>query len=310
MRIDLHTHSRVSDGTQSPTELVQAAADAGLDVVAITDHDTAAGWDEAVAAAEATGIELVRGMEVSTHHPGGGVHLLAYLPDPTHPGLARELDRIVAGRGTRAPAMIEALQAHGIEITADDVVAQEVPGRPHVADALIRLGVVADRDEAFARWLSPGRPAYVDRYAAPLDDMIATVAAAGGVSVIAHPWGRGSRRALPPREIERLARLGLAGIEVDHRDHEHPDVRAELRALARDLGLVATGSSDHHGLGKTHHDLGCHTTAPWEYERLVDLAAAASAASGRTTPAVLGPTSGPGTAASAAPATGRPGSDR
>ena len=292
VRIDLHTHSNVSDGTQTPTELVTAARGAGLDVVALTDHDTTAGWAEATAAAETVGVELVRGLEISTRHRGRGVHLLAYLPDPTHPALVAALDRIVEGRGTRAPAMVEALRRHGVDISLDDVRAADVPGRPHVADALVRKGVVADRDEAFALWLDEGRPAYVDRYAAPLVEMIATVADAGGVTVVAHPWGRGRRGALPPDELARLAGLGLTGIEVDHRDHEHPDVREELRALASDLDLVATGSSDHHGLGKTHHELGCHTTAPEQYERLLAAQAAAAASAARSTGRSAGPATG------------------
>ncbi|WP_340537557.1 PHP domain-containing protein [Nocardioides sp. GXZ039] len=276
MRIDLHTHSRVSDGTQSPRELMRAARAAGLDVVALTDHDTTAGWEEAADAAEAAGIELVRGIEISTRHRGSGVHLLAYLPDPAHPGLRRELDRIVEGRDSRAPAMVAVLQGLGLDLTVDDVAgelsADTVIGRPHVADAMVRKGIVASRDEAFARYLDEGRPGYVDRYAARLTDMIATVADAGAVSVLAHPWGRGRRSALPPEEIAALAALGLGGLEVDHQDHDD-DARAELRGLAGDLGLIVTGSSDHHGTGKVDHELGCHTTAVAEYERLLDRAA-------------------------------------
>ncbi len=293
MRIDLHTHSLVSDGTQSPTDLVVAAERAGLDVVGLTDHDTSIGWDEAEAAAYDVGIELVRGMEISTKHRGRGVHLLAYLPDPTHPGLAAELARILEGRASRAPDVIAALNRAGLEITAEDVRASNpettVTGRPHVADALVRSGQAASRDEAFARWLNPGRPGYVDRYAADLVTVIGLVADAGGVSVIAHPWGRGRKENLPASEIEALREAGLGGIEVDHQDHTAPGIREELRTIARDLDLVATGSSDHHGLGKTNHELGCNTTAVEQYERLLERAAAASAASGRRTPEVVRP---------------------
>ncbi len=291
MRIDLHTHSLVSDGTQTPTDLVVAAKRAGLDVVALTDHDTHLGWDQAQAAASEVGIELVRGLEISTKHRGRGVHLLAYLPDPTHPGLAAELARIVGGRSSRAPAMIEALQRAGLDLTLDDVRASNpdttVTGRPHVADALVRKGVVASRDVAFEEWLNPGRPGYVDRYAAELTTVIELVTAAGGASVIAHPWGRGRRRDLPASELEGLRAAGLVGIEVDHQDHTDPDVRDELRAIARDLDLVATGSSDHHGAGKSNHELGCHTTPPEQYERLLARAAELAAASGRGTPDVV-----------------------
>lgn len=292
VRIDLHTHSLASDGTQTPRELVRAAAEAGLDVVAITDHDTDAGWAEAEAAAREVGIGLVRGMEISTQHHHRGVHLLAYLPDPTDPGLRAELARILGGRDSRAPAMIAALNRAGVPITAADVLESNpgttVTGRPHVADAMVRRGVVASRDEAFERWLNPGRPGHVNRYAPDLTTMIGVVAAAGGATVIAHPWGRGRRQHLPRRELELLRDAGLAGIEVDHQDHLRPDdVRAELRAIALDLDLVATGSSDHHGLGKVDHELGCHTTPVEQYERLLERAAAASAASGRRTPEVV-----------------------
>jgi predicted metal-dependent phosphoesterase TrpH len=291
VRIDLHTHSRISDGTQSPTELVHAAKAAGLDVLAITDHDTSAGWDEALAAAREVGIELVRGMEISTRHHRRGVHLLAYLPDPTYPPLVEGLHKVLDGRSSRVPAILERLDQLGMHLDLEQVRAVSrdaaAVGRPHVADALIRAGYVRDRDQAFAELLKPGRPAYVDRYAAPLEPMIRTVAEAGGVSVIAHPWGR-SNDAGPLDEagLAGLREIGLAGIEVDHEDHD-PETRERLRAIARNLDLVATGSSDHHGLGKSGHGLGCNTTHPDQYARLLDRAATAAAASGRSTPEVV-----------------------
>ncbi|NPC95959.1 PHP domain-containing protein [Nocardioides sp. zg-DK7169] len=292
MRIDLHTHSRVSDGTQTPAELVAAARAAGLDVLALTDHDTAAGWDEAADAARRVGIELVRGMEISTTHHGHGVHLLAYLPDPTYPPLAAELDAVLAGRRDRVPEMLTRLRGLGIEIDADDVAraahGTAATGRPHVADALVTLGVVADRTEAFDRFLAWGRPAHVERYAAGLVDVLGHVRAAGGVSVIAHPWGRSRRRFPDHGDLVELKAHGLAGIEVDHQDHDAP-TRAELRALAHQLDLVVTGSSDHHGAGKLDHELGVNTTSPEQYARLLDLAAIASARSGRPTPEVVRP---------------------
>ena len=173
MRIDLHTHSRVSDGTQAPAELMRAAAEAGLDVVALTDHDITAGWDEAAAAAEAEGIALVRGIEISTRFRSRGVHLLAYLPDPANPALVAELRRILDGRDARIPTMLALLRGLGIEGATEEALAEitvnaGATGRPHVADLLVRLGVVADRDQAFVEYLSLGRPAYVNRYAADL----------------------------------------------------------------------------------------------------------------------------------------------
>jgi 3',5'-nucleoside bisphosphate phosphatase len=289
--VDLHTHSRASDGTQTPTELVRAAAEAGVDVLGLTDHDTADGWAEAAAAAQTYDVGLVRGMEISTRHRGGrGVHLLAYLPDPTYEPLREELRRVLDGRSGRVPAMVERLRAEGIGVTEEDVRragdGTAATGRPHVADALVALGVVRDRTEAFDRWLKPGRPAYVDRYAAPLEEMIGTVAAAGGVTVVAHPWGRYPAESLDAAAIAELATLGLAGLEVDHQDHT-PEKRAGLRAIARELDLVVTGSSDHHGLGKVDHELGVNTTAPEELERLLARAAEAGARSGRDVPGLL-----------------------
>lgn len=290
MRIDLHTHSRASDGTQSPAELVRAASTAGLDVVGLTDHDTAGGWAEAAGAATSVGITLVRGMEISTRHNGRGVHLLAYLPDPTYPPLAEELTRILAGRDSRVPAMLARLRELGIDIDESDVRRTagdaSATGRPHVADALVALGAVADREEAFARYLGAGRPAYTNRYATSLVEMVDIVAGAGGVSVVAHPWGRHQRTSLDETDLAVLAVRGLAGIEVDHQDHD-PDAREALRAIARTLGLVATGSSDHHGAGKSGHELGCNTTDPSQFDRLLELAATAAARSGRATPEVV-----------------------
>ncbi|MCW2794767.1 PHP domain-containing protein [Nocardioides sp.] len=292
MRIDLHTHSRASDGTQSPEELVRAAVTVGLDVLAITDHDTSAGWAEAERTARELGLELVRGMEISTKHHGRGVHLLAYLPDPTYPPLLTELARVLDGRRSRVPVMLDRLRGMDIEITDEDVRRASggtaATGRPHVADALVALGRVTDRSEAFDRYLGAGRPAHVDRYAAPLVDTIRLVREAGGVSVIAHPWGRSGRHWPGAAELAALKDEGLSGVEVDHQDHD-TDSRRLLRSIARDLDLVVTGSSDHHGTGKIDHDLGVNTTSAADYERLLELAAAASARSGRQTPQVVRP---------------------
>ena len=290
MRIDLHTHSSVSDGTQSPAEVIRAAHEAGLDVVALTDHDTTDSWHEAAVAATEVGISLVRGLEISTRYSGQGVHLLGYLPDPTHQPLIEALQKILDGRNSRVPAVLAKLHDLGIELGLDDIhrVAGDAAavGRPHIADALIAAGVVQSRDEAFARFLGPRGPAYVDRYAAPLEEMIGLVRDAGGVSVVAHPWGRHQHSALDEAALAHLRGLGLAGIEVDHNDHDEA-TRAELRSIAGNLGLVATGSSDYHGVGKEDHPLGCNLTSTEDYEALLGLAADASARSGRVTPAVL-----------------------
>ena len=292
MRIDLHTHSNVSDGTQTPAELIETAVADGLDVVALTDHDTATGWDEARETAERLGIGLVPGMEISTNHQGRGVHLLAYLLDPSYEPLVNELDRVLAGRSARVPRMVQALNALGIDLTEEEVYAQSedatASGRPHVADALIQRGVVADRTEAFDRFLSPGRPAFFDRYEVPLDLTLRLVREAGGVSVMAHPRGR-SRGGWPSESVvAELQALGLSGIEVDHQDHD-PATREALREIARNLDLIVTGSSDYHGAGKVDHDLGVNTTDPEQFERLLAAASESAAASGRVVPTYLPP---------------------
>ena len=291
MRIDLHTHSNRSDGTESPAELVRRAHAEGIDVLGLTDHDTTEGWREAATLAEELGVALVPGIEISCTFVGYGVHLLGYLPDPTHEPLATELQRVLDGRNSRLPATLERLQALGIDIDVHDVRrvsgGTAATGRPHVADALIALGVVADRNEAFNRYLGPQGPAYVSRYAADLETMIETVRAAGGVTVLAHPWAsRHDHSALDEAGLARLKEAGLSGVEVDHEDHD-PSVRAELRAVAGRLDLLTTGASDHHGTGKVGHELGCNVTDPEQYDRLLDLARQSSAASGRRTPEVL-----------------------
>lgn len=271
MRIDLHSHSTRSDGTQSPTQVVRAAAAAGLDVVALTDHDTAAGWEEAARTAAEVGIDFVPGIEVSTLHEGRSVHLLAYWPDAGDDALEEVLAAIRRARQRRLPVIVERLVAHGIDVTVEDV-ARAAPGtmalgRPHVADALAEAGVVADRSEGMAHYLQRGRPGWVPRTGVDLVEALRVVAAAGGVSVVAHPWGRSARDVLDHDLFARLAAEGLAGVEVDHEDHSSR-ARRELRAIAADLGLAVTGSSDHHGAGKVGHALGCNTTAPEEFQRL------------------------------------------
>ncbi|WP_106538385.1 PHP domain-containing protein [Haloactinopolyspora alba] len=275
MRIDLHTHSTVSDGTDTPAELVRAAASAGLDVVALTDHDSLEGWDDAHEAAAGCGVEFVGGVEISTEHLGRGVHLLAYFVDRADPALGAELDRIRADRWGRLHRITAALTAAGYPVGADEVTAvsgtASSVGRPHVADAMIAKGYVADREQAFTRFLSEGRVGYVPKYAPSTVTALRLVHGAGGVGVLAHPWGRGSRRVLGAASMAGLRAAGLDGIEVDHQNHDRI-VRRDLRRIAEDLGLLVTGASDYHGTGKTGHDLGVNTTAPEQWERLRALA--------------------------------------
>lgn len=272
MRIDLHTHSAVSDGTETPAQLVRSAAEAGLDVVALTDHDTFAGLDEAVSEGERVGVKVVRGMELSCSRTHQSVHLLAYGADPQSPGLAGELERVRDGRVGRLTPVLDKLRNLGLPLTEADVMAQvgDSPsiGRPHIADAMIAAGYIRDRTEAFDRYLYDGGPAHVRRYAIEVGHGIDLVHGAGGVAVIAHPWGRGRERLLPPEYLaELVAEHDLDGIEVDHQDHDL-DARRRLRDLADRLGVLGTGSSDYHGAGKVDHELGCNTTDPATFAEL------------------------------------------
>lgn len=282
MRIDLHTHSSISDGTDSPAELAAQAAASGLDVIALCDHDTFAGLDEAIAAGEALGVRVLRGIEISAEHDWVSVHLLGYGCRVDDPDLNAELARIRRGRSGRIPAMLANLAAAGMPVP-EEVLARYVGdspsvGRPHLADAMIELGYVADRSEAFDVWLADDRPIFVPRYSTPLETGLGLIRNAGGVAVIAHPWGRVSREQLPPELLAELAASALLdGVEVDHQDHDS-ETRAELRSLADRLGLLATGSSDYHGTGKTDHDLGCNTTAP---QVLDEIAARVNSRGGR-----------------------------
>ncbi|MCZ7439922.1 PHP domain-containing protein [Micromonospora sp. WMMC241] len=274
-RIDLHTHSTASDGTLGPAELVGAAAEAGLDVVALTDHDTTAGWAPAVAALP-PGLTLIRGAELSCRwfgaEPAIPLHLLAYLFDPDSPELVAELARVRRAREERGERIVRLLQADGIPVSWSAILAGAAGGtvgRPHIAQALIRAGLVATTTEAFGPdWLG-------ERYRLPKDDIdvfraVTLVRSAGGVPVFAHPRASRRGRIVPDELIVDLAAAGLAGLEADHEDHS-PAEREHVRGLAAELDLLVTGSSDFHGTHKTVR-LGAHTTSPEAYERIVGLA--------------------------------------
>ncbi|MEE2034318.1 PHP domain-containing protein [Rhodococcus chondri] len=276
MRIDLHTHSSASDGTDSPAILVRNAAAAGLDVVALTDHDTTAGWDDAVAALP-SGLRLVRGMEMSCTGRGEdgypvSVHLLAYLFDPADPSFVAELERLRGERVARIRAMAQRMAEDGLPIDADAVIAQAGPaaGRPHLARALVDAGVVPTVGDAFTELLSARGRYYVRKVDTPLAEAVAMVASAGGVTVVAHARARARGRLLALDHIEELAELGLGGVEADHPDHSEEDVRL-MKDLGASLGLFVTGSSDYHGANKTV-GLGRFTTPPDAYEQMLDAA--------------------------------------
>ncbi len=263
MPIDLHTHSTASDGTQPPAEVIASAAAAHLDVVALTDHDTYAGWPAAVAAAHEVGVDLVRGVEVSCSRRGISVHLLGYLVDPQAPGLLRELERARESRVTRIDRMVELMAADGIPVTIEEVRAQAgdgtTMGRPHIADALVASGFVRTRDEVFTDVLRNGSRYYVSHYAPDPVLAVQLVCEAGGVPVMAHPFANGRGWTVDDAVIEEMAAAGLAGLEAHHRDHRPAEVR-QTEELAARLGLFVTGSSDYHGAGKENR-LGENTTA-------------------------------------------------
>ncbi|WP_327304697.1 PHP domain-containing protein [Streptomyces sp. NBC_01298] len=266
MRIDLHAHSTASDGTDTPAELVRNAAGAGLDVVALTDHDTVAGYREAISALP-EGLTLVTGAELSCRLDGIGMHMLAYLFDPEEPELFRERELVRDDRVPRARAMVGKLRDLGVEITweqVDRIAGDGSVGRPHIAAALVELGVVRTVSDAFtADWLADGGRAYAEKHELDPFDAIRLVKAAGGVTVFAHPAAVKRGTCVPESAIAALASAGLDGIEVDHMDHDAA-TRARLRGLAADLGLLTTGSSDYHGSRKTCR-LGEYTTDPEIY---------------------------------------------
>jgi predicted metal-dependent phosphoesterase TrpH len=281
MRIDLHTHSTASDGTDTPAELMAAAASAGLDVVAITDHDTTAGWIPAIEWLPA-GLTVIRGAEFSCRYlgPDGSrisMHLLGYLFDPDHELLKQERARLRESRRGRGQAIVDNLIADGVPITWERV--QELAGagavgRPHIGRALVEQGIVSDVSAAFADHLSSRSRYYVPKADSNVFDIVGMVKAAGGVSVFAHPLARTRGPVVDDHVFVELAEAGLGGLEVDHPDHT-PEDRAHLVGLAAELDLIVTGSSDYHGTNKPTPIAAC-TTSPDSYEAILARAKALS----------------------------------
>jgi predicted metal-dependent phosphoesterase TrpH len=274
MRIDLHTHSSVSDGTETPAELLAAARAAGLDVIALTDHDTTAGWSLAEAA-RPPGLTVVPGMEFSCRwfpddQPPISVHLLAYLFDPDHPGFAVERARLRDERLERGERIVTGLATAGYPVVWERIVERSeggVVGRPHIARALVEAGAADSVDHAFATLLHHRSPFYVTKADTDVREGIALVRAAGGVPVFAHGLATSRGRIVGDDAIVAMVEAGLLGLEVDHPDHS-ADQRAHLRGLAADLGLITTGSSDYHGRNKTTPIAAC-TTDPDQFEAIL-----------------------------------------
>lgn len=275
MLIDLHTHSNASDGTDSPEELITKALTRGIDVLALTDHDTTAGWDEARTALLHSDINrpmsLVLGAEISCQDENGiSIHILGLLFDPDFTPLREELAKTRENRLTRMERIVARLNEAGIDITVEEVHAQKrgdaTLGRPHLADALVARGHVANREEAFEQLLHNRSKFYINHYSPSPANAIALIKAAGGVAVIAHPLASQRGRTIPITSLDAMLEAGLDGIEVHHRDHSADEV-SQLRALARERNVIVTGSSDYHGNGKLNQ-LAEFTTAPDQWEAL------------------------------------------
>jgi len=275
VKIDLHTHSNASDGTDSPSELITNAIDAGINVLALTDHDTVAGWGEAEAALishpEGAKLKLVLGSEISCQdRDGTSIHMLGLLFDPNFEPLRQEMEKTRENRLTRMERIVARLNEAGIEITMAEVYAQKrddaTLGRPHLADALVARGHISNRDEAFTTYLHNGSKFYINHYSPSPTEAIRLIKAAGGVSIIAHPLASRSGRKVEPEIFAELIAAGLDGIEVHHRDNTEEE-KSQLIEIAREHDLVVTGSSDYHGTGKMNR-LAEFTTSPEEWERL------------------------------------------
>jgi predicted metal-dependent phosphoesterase TrpH len=268
--IDLHTHSLASDGTDTPGELINKAHARGISVLGLMDHDTVAGWDEAIQYLR-PGMSLVLGSEISCQTlDGTSVHMLGMLFDRENTALAEVLSTTRDNRLTRMNRIISRLNEAGFEITIEDVLAQLAPGatlgRPHLADALIAKKIVASRDEAFTELLHNNSKYYISHYSPTPEDAIKLIKQAGGVAVIAHPLASLRGRTVSIDSFKSMVEAGLDGIEISHRDQSE-DERELLRKVVAQYGIIATGSSDYHGNGKLN-ELAEFTTKPEDFEAL------------------------------------------
>jgi predicted metal-dependent phosphoesterase TrpH len=283
MLIDLHTHTNASDGTDSPSELIDKAINRGINILALTDHDTTRGWSEASSAllnhSSQSAMKLVLGAEISCQDENGiSIHMLGLLFDPDYQPLYEVLERTRENRHSRMERIIARLNEAGIDITLEEVNAQRkgdaTLGRPHLADALVARGHVASRDEAFAALLHNKSKFYINHYSPSPVETIKLIKAAGGVAVIAHPLASQRGRTISMDLFESLISAGLDGIEVDHRDHSESE-KSELLRFAIENELIVTGSSDYHGTGKLNQ-LAEYTTHPRQWEALEARALSAS----------------------------------
>lgn len=268
--IDLHLHSNVSDGTGSPADVVREAHAAGVRTMALTDHDTTAGWDEAREECQRLGMTFIPGMEFTSRIEYGSIHILAYLFDPNYAPLVQELNKLQHDRENRLRQMTENVSAD-YDITWEHVLEQvsasgKSVGRPHLADALVARGIISERSEAFSGILSKDGPYYVSQYALDPISAVTLIREAGGVPVMAHPTTKG--RVAPMEYIDRLIEAGLGGYEIDHRENMEPG-KSRLREICGERKLIITGSSDYHGTGKPNQP-GENTTAPEMLARIIE----------------------------------------
>ncbi|MGA1705518.1 MAG: PHP domain-containing protein [Candidatus Nanopelagicaceae bacterium] len=270
-RIDLHTHSNESDGTDRPGELVEKAIVAGVTHLSVTDHDSITGWSEALSHRDDS-ISLILGAEISCQTSEAlSVHMLGLLFDPEDQPLRSAMEQTRTNRVTRMERIVTRLQEAGIEITIADVYAElsegATLGRPHLADAMVKKGIVSDRSEAFERYLHNRSKFYIPDASPTPEIAIGLIKEAGGVAVIAHPFASLRGRIISPEYLESLVDAGLDGIEIDHRDHNEGE-RDALREMVRRFGLIATGGSDYHGTGKVNK-LAENTTDMAQLERII-----------------------------------------
>lgn len=257
--VDLHVHSSASDGSLSPREVVAEAKKKSLRAIALTDHDTTDGLDEALAAGAALGLEVIPGIEISADHKPGSMHILGLFIDHHHPGLAEQLHILKQARAERNPQIIAKLQKLGVAITMEEVLAvagRGQVGRPHIAQVLVTKGYVSSFQNAFERYLGNHGPAYVHKFRFSPQKAIAMITAAGGVAALAHPFSlEYSSIGHLKMILQQLRDWGLAALEVYYPEHS-PEKQEIYKKLAQELGLLLTGGSDYHGIIKPEVQIG------------------------------------------------------
>jgi 3',5'-nucleoside bisphosphate phosphatase len=279
--VDLHTHSTASDGIYSPTELLRLAAEAGLKVQALTDHDSTNGLEEATQAAQTHGIELIPGIEINTDVKGGEVHVLGYYIEYQRPEFQSVLKTLRDARVRRGQRMVELLNEQGLNISWERVreIAQGSVGRPHIAEALMEKGYVKSIEEAFDKYIGAGRPGYVPRYKLAPQDAIRLIASANGLPVMAHPITLPGLDELR-KWLPDLIAAGMVGLEVYYGPYT-PEQVQDLLTIANEHRLIPTGGSDYHGPGIHPTPLGGRYVP---YESVERLKAAAAQRHGKTPP--------------------------